>query len=87
MTEGEGARDDREGPFGVTGKVAAVCWGWCCWRLWIPAPAFAGVTFFRRNDDVGVGKVVRQAHHEREAVGAIGGRPYGVGGGVSVCGL
>ena len=36
---------------------------------WIPAPASAGVTFFRRNDgvwDLEWRGVVRQAHHERK---------------------
>ena len=36
----------------MTMKIDAVCLGWQYFRHWIPAPAFAGVTFFRRNDGV-----------------------------------
>ncbi len=51
----------------MTDEIAAVCLGWRYFRHWVPAPAFAGVTFFRRNDGVvGGGRVVRQAHHERK---------------------
>ena len=63
---GRGTRRNRGEAFGMAGEIAAVCLGWWRWRLWIPAPAFARVTFFRRNDGVGVGRMVRQAHHERK---------------------
>ena len=66
---GDKGRDVRDGGgcSGWQGKgIARVCLGWWCWERWIPAPAFAGVTFFRRNDGVALRRVVRQAHHERK---------------------
>ena len=46
----EEVRDGKEGTLGMTGEIAVVCLGWRCWRHWIPAPASAGVMFFRGND-------------------------------------
>ena len=43
----------------MTDEIAAVCLGWRYFRRWIPAPAFAGVTFFRRNDGTQIQNVHR----------------------------